>query len=721
MDDAKRLTLDELNLNSFSRIEEASPHFASGYMWFLVVAGWAMILFAASRLQWSQLDLRFLVLAIMVAISSQAAVRIPRVSGRVTLGDTFFFLTILLYGGEAAVLMAALEGICATLQISRKPRTILLNAAVLAISTSLTATVLQVFFGSPTEIVTAANSANFLAAICTMALVQYFTNTSLIAVEKSYKINESIWQTWKKYYLWTSITCFAGASAAGIIAHLIHVFGFYAVLASVPIVVIIYFTYDIYLKNLQASDDQAVLAQRHVEELSKYVADLRRSEEQRGQLLLREQRARTEAEAANRMKDEFLATLSHELRTPLTALYGWACLLSETALEDDVAKQAAKAIERNAKIQTQLIDDLLDVSRIISGKLHLDVRPIDLSAVTEAAISVVRPAADAKSIDLIYSHPKVVRTISADSARLQQVIWNLLSNAVKFTSQGGRIEVRLDYSDTHAQLTVADNGKGISKDFLPHVFDRFRQADSSTTRGFGGLGLGLAIVRHLVELHGGTVNADSQGVNLGATFTTSFPLIATRLESPSLSDSVEHSSLELSPLAGLRVLVVDDDADALQLISHAITRRGAEVETCDSARKALQLVEHWGPDVILSDIGMPDEDGYSLIKKVRALPPERGGHTPAAAFTAYALEEDRARVLAAGYQIHVAKPISSEELVSMLVHLAGSRETSPAGVGPSSLNVTDDVGNRTLHGNSHGTIHATFGEPLNEPRNGRRR
>jgi signal transduction histidine kinase/CheY-like chemotaxis protein len=523
-----------------------------------------------------------------------------------------------------------------------------------------------------------------------MALVQYFTNTSLIAVEKSYKINESVWQTWKKYYLWTSITCFAGASAAGIITHLIHVYGFYAVLATVPIVVIIYFTYDIYLKNLQASEAQAGLAQRHVEELSKYVADLRSSEEQRGQLLLREQRARAEAEAANRMKDEFLATLSHELRTPLTALYGWACLLNETTFEDDVANKAVKAIERNAKIQTQLIDDLLDVSRIISGKLHLDVRPMDLSAVTEAAISVVRPAADAKSIQLTYTHSQAGRAISGDFARLQQVIWNLLSNAVKFTPEGGRIEVRLEYNDTHAQLTIADTGKGISKDFLPHIFDRFRQADSSTTRGFGGLGLGLAIVRHLVELHGGTVNAESDGVKLGATFITSFPLISTRLEAPSISRSGEHQSADLSKLAGLRVLVVDDEIDARQIISHSLTRRGAEVKTCGSAGEALALLKEWRPDVLLSDIGMPDEDGYSLINKVRALPPERGGQTPAAAFTAYAREQDRERALAAGYQMHIAKPISSDQLVSAIAQLAGiDFESSPSRVRPSSLAVTE--------------------------------
>src|SRR5215813_4645099 len=665
---ATRLALDELNQDSFSRIEETNPQFARGYMWSVVVAGWAMIVFSASRLPWSHLDLRFVALAVMVAISSQAAVRIPRVSGRVTLGDTFLFLTILLYGGEAAVLMAALEGVCATLPISRKPRTILLNAAVLAISTSLTATVLRIFFGSPTEIVTASNSANLLGAICTMALVQYLTNTALIAVEKSYKINESVWQTWKKYYLWTSITCFAGASAAGIIAHLIHLFGFYAVLATVPIVAIIYFTYDIYLKNLQASDAQAVLAERHVEELSKYVADLRRSEEQRGQLLLREQRARAEAEAANRMKDEFLATLSHELRTPLTALLGWACLLSETTFPDDVANKAAKAIERNAKVQTQLINDLLDVSRIISGKLHLNVRPMDLSSVIEAAISVVRPAADARSIHLTYSHARVVRAISGDFERLQQVVWNLLSNAVKFTPEGGRIEVRLDYSDTHALLTVADNGRGIPSDFLPHVFDRFRQADSSTTRQFGGLGLGLAIVRHLAELHGGTVAAESEGVGKGATFSVTFPLLAVPADQLVLSNPETIAGPQ--SLDGLRVLLVDDDAEARDIISTVISRTGAEVKSCTSAGEAFSNLVEWRPDVLISDIAMPDEDGYSFIGRVRKLPRDRGGETPAAALTAYARDEDRQQALAAGFQMHIAKPIVPSQLVWLIARLA---------------------------------------------------
>jgi CheY-like chemotaxis protein len=264
-----------------------------------------------------------------------------------------------------------------------------------------------------------------------------------------------------------------------------------------------------------------------------------------------------------------------------------------------------------------------------------------------------------------------MEAISGDSARLQQVVWNLLSNAVKFTPEGGRIDVHLECSDAHARLTVADTGKGISKQFLPLVFDRFYQADSSTTRSFGGLGLGLAIVRHLVELHGGTVQAESSGEGLGATFTATFPLIATRVQLPAMTRSKEYAGNGSPMLDGLRVLVVDDEPDALQVIGHLIARTGAEVKTCGSAREGLELLEQWRPDVLMSDIAMPGEDGYSLINKVRALPAERGGRTPAAAFTAYAREEDRQRALAAGYQIHVAKPISSSQLVATLAHLAG--------------------------------------------------
>ncbi len=646
--------------------------FAKLYMWSNVVLGSAITLFAIYELSFDpRLDLRFLLLALMVATSSLVAVRIPRVSGRITVADTFIFLTLLLYGGAAAIVMSALEGVCTTLLISKRPRTILLNSSILATSTFLTATVLTLVFGSPQSIVSGGYSQKFLVAICLMALVQYVANSALIAVEKSYKINESIWQTWKRYYLWTSITYFAGASAAGIIAHLIGVFGFYAVIATVPIILIIFFTYRTYLKNMEASEAQAEVAQRHVAELSRYVSELKRMEDGRSELLQDEQRARAEAEAANRIKDEFLATLSHELRTPLTSLLGWACMLRDSEPDPELLEKGLEAIERNAKVQTQLIDDLLDVSRIISGKLHLDVRPIALSSVIETAISVVRPAADAKSIRLIYTHEPAIAAVSGDSARLQQVVWNLLSNAVKFTPEGGRIEVCLEQEGSHTNLTVSDTGQGINPSFLPRVFDRFRQEDSSTTRDYGGLGLGLAIVRHLVELHGGTVSAESAGLGLGAKFRVKLPAISERIDASVFTQSGERRLEGRASLDGLRVLIVDDEPDARMIISTLIERTGAEVCACESASEGLEMLEKWRPDVLMSDIAMPGEDGYSLINKVRSLPADRGGHTPAAAFTAYAREEDRKRALEAGYQMHIAKPVSSSQLVAMLALLAG--------------------------------------------------
>jgi CheY-like chemotaxis protein len=398
---------------------------------------------------------------------------------------------------------------------------------------------------------------------------------------------------------------------------------------------------------------------------------LQRSEEAREQLLLRAERARSEAEAANRIKDEFLATLSHELRTPLTSLLGWSSVLREARHDEKVLAQGLDAIDRNAKVQAQLIDDLLDVSRIVSGKLNLDVRPLDVGSVARAAINVVQPAADAKGIALDYWAQPGLGAISADSARLQQIIWNLLSNAVKFTPHGGKIHVRVERDDSNGKVTVSDTGQGIDPEFLPRVFDRFRQADSSTTRSFGGLGLGLAIVRHLVELHGGTVSAYSDGTGRGATFSASFPLITDRVEASSVMSSGEIHVSELQSLDGLRVLLVDDEVETREIISTVVERTGAEVKTCTTAREALCELVDWRPHVILSDIAMPDEDGYSFINRVRSLPQDEGGNTPAAALTAYARDEDRKQVLAAGYQMHIAKPIGAGQLVQMIAKLAG--------------------------------------------------
>jgi signal transduction histidine kinase len=653
--------------------------FAKPYVWGIAVVGSAISIFSGVRLQANRIDFRFLLLALMVVIASQIALRIPRVSGRITVSDTLIFLTMLLYGGEAAILLSAVDGICSSLPFTRKARTILFNVGMLTTSTALTVAALHLFFGPLTRIVRPDYSANFIVAICVMAMVQYIANTVLIAIEKSSKIDQTVWVTWKKFYLWTSITYFAGASTAGILAHLIRSFGFYAVLGIIPIIAIIYLTYETYLKNIEASEEQTDLAHRHVEELSGYIMELKRSEEERGKLLVLEQQARAEAEAANRIKDEFLATLSHELRTPLTSLLGWANLLRSSERDDALLDQGLEVIERNARSQAQLIEDLLDVSRIISGKLHLDVKTLDLSTTIEAAISVVRPAAEAKSIQLTYVHGPRVGAISGDTGRLQQVVWNLISNAVKFTPEGGRVDVRLEQVDSHARIRVSDNGKGIKAEFLPRVFDRFRQGDSSTTRAYGGLGLGLAIVRHLVELHGGTVQAVSDGEGKGSAFSVMFPLISARSVSGSfaITSLSEGEPINIAPpsLDGLRVLVVDDERDAGQIISRVIAQSGADVRTCESAREALELLKDWKPDVLMSDIGMPGEDGYVLIDKVRSLSDESGGRIPAAALTAYARDEDRQRALAAGYQMHVSKPISSRQLVATVARLAAIRGT----------------------------------------------
>jgi len=655
---------------SAAEINVNRHQFEQLYVWSVVTSGAAIVLTSLFQLPLHDLDGGFVVLCLMVMASSLVAIRIPSVTGRITVADTFIFLTLLLYGGPAAILVSALEGVAATLTISKRLRTVLFNSAILATSTFFTSAVLNWIAGPPVKIV-GGFSERFVLAVSVMALVQYIANTSLIALEKAQKIKEPVWNTWRTYYLWTSVTSFAGASAAGIIAILIRTYGFYAVVATVPIIIIVCFTYQTYLKNIEASVAQTEAARLHVEELSRYISELQRSEEERGQLLVRAERARADAEAANRIKDEFLATLSHELRTPLTSLLGWSSVLRDVKNDEPaLMSEAIEAIDRNARVQTQLIDDLLDVSRIVSGKLALDVRPLEISSVTRAAIDVVRPAADAKGILVAYTAQPGLGTISADSGRLHQVIWNLLSNAVKFTPKGGKISVCVMQDGAHAKVTVKDTGQGINADFLPRVFDRFRQADSSATRTYGGLGLGLAIVRHLVELHGGTVSAESEGINKGATFSVTFPLLTDRKEPATVAHG-EVTSPNNRSLDGLRVLVIDDESESRLVISTIIGRAGAEVRACMSARDGLAKLVEWQPDVMLSDIAMPDEDGYTFIGKVRSLPEGKGGQVPAAALTAYARAEDRAQALAAGYQMHISKPLDASNLVTMVAKLAG--------------------------------------------------
>ncbi|HEV2836766.1 MAG TPA: PAS domain S-box protein [Pyrinomonadaceae bacterium] len=379
-----------------------------------------------------------------------------------------------------------------------------------------------------------------------------------------------------------------------------------------------------------------------------------------------------QAEESSRLKEEFLATISHELRTPLSAILGWTRMLRMGQLSEENAAKALDTIERNARAQAQLVDDLLDVSRIITGKLRMDVQPADPDTFIDAAVEAVRPAAEAKGVKVQKIIDTGLISIPGDPVRLQQVVWNLLSNAIKFTPRGGRVQIRSERVNSHLEIVVSDTGQGISSDFLPHVFDRFRQADQKTSRQHGGMGLGLAIVRHLVELHGGTVKASSDGEGQGATFTVTLPITPVYHVDPS-AGRVHPGARDLLPavddcqdrLDGLRILVVDDEGDTRDLLKQGLEYCGAEVSVVGSAAEALDAVAATVPDILISDIGMPDVDGYDLIRQVRGLPAQRGGKIPAIALTAYTRTEDRLQSLRAGYDMHVPKPVELAELVAV--------------------------------------------------------
>jgi len=373
------------------------------------------------------------------------------------------------------------------------------------------------------------------------------------------------------------------------------------------------------------------------------------------------------------MKDQFLATLSHELRTPLNAILGWSQILTRGNVRPEDVGEGLAVIERNTRAQMQLIDELLDMSRIVSGMMRLDVQRVDLQDIVSAAVASVRHAAEAKNLRLQVMLDPLAGAVRGDPGRLQQCFWNLLSNAIKFTPKGGKVQVTLERVNSHVEVCVADNGQGIRPEFLPHLFERFRQADASTTRHHGGLGLGLSIVKHLVELHGGTIRAKSAGEGQGATFCIDLPLMVVdppeepRRRHPQTGGSA--AVVDTPSLKGVTVLAVDDEPDARYLIRRVLEECGARVLTAQSAEAGMALLQAERPHVIVSDIGMPDVDGYEFLRRVRALPPGEGGHTPAAALTAFARSEDRTRALRAGYQTHVAKPVEPTELAATVASL----------------------------------------------------
>ena len=411
--------------------------------------------------------------------------------------------------------------------------------------------------------------------------------------------------------------------------------------------------------------------------VSRDITGQKQLEAEREETLERERALRATAEIANRVKDEFLATVSHELRTPLNAMLGWATMLRSRKMDEITTRRGIEAIERNAKSQAQLIEDLLDVSRIISGKMRLDMKPVVLTDIIRAAIESVRPAAEAKQIDLQMTIEVAADNIRADQTRLQQVIWNLLSNSVKFTPRAGSVAIDTKRSDSMAQIIVTDTGEGIRKEFLPYVFDRFQQGDASITRQHGGLGLGLAIARHLVEMHGGTIQVDSEGAGRGATFTVSLPILAITplpAETPVLSELTDVSvGAQIPGLTGVKILAIDDVRDTRELLRALLEQCGADVIIASSAREGLDALTGWRPDVIVCDIGMPEEDGYSFISKVRQLPATEGGNVPAIALTGYVRVEDRMRALEAGYQMFVPKPVEAQELASIILMALAER------------------------------------------------
>ncbi|MEH1992710.1 hybrid sensor histidine kinase/response regulator [Nostoc sp.] len=402
------------------------------------------------------------------------------------------------------------------------------------------------------------------------------------------------------------------------------------------------------------------------------ITERKLAEEECDRLLYREKTARQQAEIANKIKDEFLAVLSHELRTPLNSILGWSKMLRTRKFDEKTTHHALETIERNAKLQTQLIEDLLDVSRILQGKLNLNICPVSLVMVVEAALETVKLAAQAKSIQIQTVFDTNLGQVMGDPNRLQQVVWNLLSNAVKFTPTGGRVEVRLMEAANQAQIQVSDTGKGISLDFLPYVFDYFRQSDGTTTRTFGGLGLGLAIVRKVVEMHGGNVQAESLGEGLGATFSVELPLLVRSEQVRGEENQSSYSEPESSLLADTQVLVVDDEPDIRDLVTFILQDYGVEVTAVSSAEEALQALSESIPDVLISDIGMPKTDGYMLMREVRSRSPQEGGNVPAIALTAYAGEMNQQQALAAGFQMHISKPVDPDVLVKAIADLIES-------------------------------------------------
>jgi signal transduction histidine kinase/ActR/RegA family two-component response regulator len=622
---------------------------------------------------------------------------IPLVSGAtLSASDAASLMTLFLLGPHHAMFVAVTAVYAqSTLNVRQPypPYRTLFNAAAEAITMAATGLVYWSLGGSSGSFAVSSWAAPVAGATATCFCV----NTGLVAGAIGLSTSRRVWRVWRDDFLWCAVS-FMVTGGAGALAALVVDRGEYvnAVLMLVPV----YLTYRTYRLFFNRLEDEQTRNSGAVESLSRRVSEAREIErglteerarlaqalaamteleEMHTQLLEREQAARANAEQANIVKDQFLATVSHELRTPLNAILGWADMLRNDTLDVTRRDRAGRAIYTSAKRQAQLINELLDVARIMSGKLQLEFAPVDLKDVARCALDIVQPDADAKQISIGIDEDPSIGNVYGDSGRLNQVAINLLANAVKFTPEGGTVYVRLRRVDDTVEMVVTDTGKGIAPEFLTSVFEPFRQADAATTRVHGGLGLGLSIVKYLVEAHGGTVRADSAGRGQGATFTVRLPVAAV------CGDQIEAVAADLSPvesgpddasdsLHGISVLVVDDDDDSRQVMEAHLERHGAHVVTAASAAAALKLLQREHVDVLLSDVAMPGEDGYTLIRKVRGLNTPKIASTPAVAVTAFAHTEDRQRALQAGFQLHLAKPVDTHELIAVVAKLG---KTSP--------------------------------------------
>jgi signal transduction histidine kinase/CheY-like chemotaxis protein len=596
-------------------------------------------------------------------------------------------MALLLLGGPHA-LVIALAGVwtqCTVKVRRRYPwyRTIFSIAAE-ALTMVATATAYRLLGGPLLPVDLASLAKPLVGAITTYFIV----NTGLVAAAIAATSNRTVWEVWRDDFSWSGAS-FMVAGTAGAAAAIVIARGqFWTAVLMIAPVYLTYKTYQVFIGRLEDRDRHTVEARRLHQEttdalaqaqkaehaleaekdrLAETVAELTRLETARQVLLERERAARASAEEGNRLKDQFLATVSHELRTPLNAILGWADMLRTQKIEEGMRDRASRSIYENARRQARMIDELLDVARIVSGKLRVERTAVDLDQVVRAAIEVVEAAAEAKQVSIDVDMESPIDGVYGDSARLQQIVWNLLSNAVKFTEDGGQVRVTLRRVQGAAEIAVSDNGVGIPPAFLPSVFEPFRQADASSTRRHGGLGLGLSIVKHLVEAHGGTISVVSEGEGKGAMFTVKLPIRA------QVSEGTE-AAFQMLPgppsesLNGLIVLVLDDDRESRDIVVAHLTSRQASVLTAATPAEALAILQRSRIDILLSDIAMPGEDGYSFIKRVRALDPKFAS-MPAAALTALAREEDRDRALSAGFQMHLAKPIDGHSLIAAVASL----------------------------------------------------